>query len=282
MIFSSNKSAFYRYLQILECPFVDEIYEESVDTIIFQELLITWLEDRKIREKDIGERDFLKLSTYQGDVNQWSQGINVYGQLLGCPYSFIANDESEIKKGTTYQLQTSLPSCNRQFILWLLSLAVSYEYEDQLSNEEPTNAAAIVKDNEEMEVIEEEMSADYASLFSRCEELGKLLKINQNKEEGIIGKNFGYVNFLVLSLFLLSSSSFVPLLSLLIFLSVFLCLPVSSCVFLCLPVSSCVFLCLPVNRVCSKNCPENKVFFAGKERRDEQHLKTTRNTFFFR
>jgi hypothetical protein len=156
-------SYFQRYLQVLECPFSEEITDENIQQVNFQELLILWLEDRKIREYEIEQRKVLKLSHFGNNVNQWAPHIQEYGIVLGSPYHFVPQEGETI------------PETNREFLFWLISRAVSLDYED-----------ATAEDENEMEVAEFQ-NLDYQNLSQKCEQLGNIIGFPRGKEEPLLG-----------------------------------------------------------------------------------------------
>ena len=82
-------------------------YAHEVDAKNKEQLMqcVCWLEDRKIRELEISERDGLR------DLNQFSAAYTSYLERLGCPFVYDATDPSDT-------------------LTWLASHAVSIEYED--------------------------------------------------------------------------------------------------------------------------------------------------------
>mmetsp|Transcript_494 Transcript_494/g.1159 ORF Transcript_494/g.1159 Transcript_494/m.1159 type:complete len:248 (+) Transcript_494:73-816(+) len=114
--------------------------------------LVIWLEDRKIRELEISERESLR-NYKQGE---WNDEMAKYLERLGCSLKWLGiNGESTV-------------AC----LNWLVSTAVSLEYEDRAS------------ECVDMEVNCVEMETDS---FSKCaeeiNELGDLIGLQRNLDE---------------------------------------------------------------------------------------------------
>ena len=95
-------AAFRKSLRALDCSFADEFDSNSRTACI---LLVRWLEDRKVRELDIPERHLLD------DSPEWEGNFQKYLEILG--YPLAATDTISEK------------------IYWLITHAVSLEYEDK-------------------------------------------------------------------------------------------------------------------------------------------------------
>ena len=159
---------FHRYLAILDYPFIQEINDESIHLVNTQELLLLWLEDRKIREYEIEERSQLKLATHNGDLIKWSSCINSYGSIIGCPY--IWNPQ-----------QTKIiPDSNRQFLFWLVSRGIALDYED---NQAMEDSSMEVDDSLHINTNE-----NFNTIAKKCEDLGRKLNVERRKQETLVGK----------------------------------------------------------------------------------------------
>jgi hypothetical protein len=155
-----------RYLKVLECPLEVELTDESIHKVDFQELLILWLEDRKIREYEIEQRKEIKLGTYSKDNRKWAGYIDQFLRSLGCPFRWVYQDTDKI------------PESNQQGLFWLISRAIALDYEDALENEEHAENA--------MEVAEFQPS-NYDVLVQKCEELGRMLELQRKPDEPLVG-----------------------------------------------------------------------------------------------
>jgi RLL motif-containing protein 1 len=91
-------------LSSLECPFIESLKFNLKSNII---RLVCWLEDLKIRELDIDDRKCLRKND-----ELWDNEFNIYLTKLGCPFTFNWPEESN--------------DC----IFWLISLAISKQYDD--------------------------------------------------------------------------------------------------------------------------------------------------------
>jgi len=75
--------------------------------------LVRWLEDRKIRDLEIDERERML-----GDNSSWDINFNLYLQRLGCPFTWISMKHSPLDS-----------------LYWLTAFAVSLDYEDEIGDE---------------------------------------------------------------------------------------------------------------------------------------------------
>lgn len=95
-------ASFRRMLSCMEYPFSSTVdMTNRVDCIH----LVTWLEDRKIRKLEMQEREMLRH-----DSDNWDLSFSNYLNTLECPFLW--------------------PSDLIDCIVWLISYAVSAEYED--------------------------------------------------------------------------------------------------------------------------------------------------------
>lgn len=105
----ANWESFSRMLVALKCPFYKEFDFTNRQHLV---VLISWLEDRKIRECHITARNSLRT-----DSNLWDSAFNAYLKKLDCPFSW--------------------PDSQQNCLYWVLSFAVSCDYEDELDNSMP-------------------------------------------------------------------------------------------------------------------------------------------------
>lgn len=163
-------SAIKRYLEALECPFLNDI--ENLHSLSNQELIINWLEDRKIREYEIEKR--LKLK-FGDSISAWNQNISDYLALLNCPIAWTA------------QVGDTIPPTNQQALIWLLSKAISLDYEDSLDQMD-------TEDNEEE--LESGVTIADSTLANKINELGSVLKLSRKTNESSSGNTLTFVLYL--------------------------------------------------------------------------------------
>lgn len=107
-----------RLLTRLQCPVANLV--SRLDDLDAQVGILTWLEDRKIRELDIDERAGIK--DYNSDT--WSESVSTYFESFDCPYQWTLQAAGE-----------AIPSSNKQCLQWLVQYAVQLDAEDQLEAE---------------------------------------------------------------------------------------------------------------------------------------------------
>lgn len=188
---SFDMSIFHRYLQALQCPIIDQINDQSIHQPSTQELLLLWLEDRKIREFEIEDRVPLRLSKHNGDLQTWSSHINKYGEAIGCPYEWVVQGSNS----------KYIPDANKQFLFWLASRAIALDYEDTVETDEVTscNNHDINSGEEVMEIDEDLKDENYQRIVQKCEKLGDLVGIQRKQGEPIVGIiYFSFNSFLLL------------------------------------------------------------------------------------
>jgi len=112
-----------------------------------------WLEDRKIRELDISERDVLRI-----DSPEYDSEISSYLNRVGCP---IIYDPHHLEDAFT----------------WLLSHAIAVEYEDC--------AEACNNLENSMDAGEDGFDTDIDDLGRAVENLGVMLKLQRKLDEDI-------------------------------------------------------------------------------------------------
>ncbi len=151
-------------LQSLQYDFWKEVCFASKGDLI---LLVTWLEDRKIRELDIEWRKPLRV-----DGPEWDTAFQNYLEKLGCPYKWKNLSEDESKDA----------------ISWLIAYAVSAEYEDiaeecvdienkagLLHEREPANDMAIAEADDSVE--------EDGALQAEVDKLGEMLLLMRGEDE---------------------------------------------------------------------------------------------------
>lgn len=100
-------------LEVLECPFTQTLSDPGKMPIKEQVLIISWLEDRVIREMEIAARDTIRPTNPQAPRN-----IDGYLKSIGCPFAWYADS----------------PARNLDALYWALSQGVSLKYEDEASS----------------------------------------------------------------------------------------------------------------------------------------------------
>ena len=98
-------------LQSLQYPYAADVNFCSRGDVV---ILVSWLEDRKIRELEIEERETLRK-----DSETWDKTFNSYLSRLGCPFEWV---------GMTTATSTNMEVVD--CISWLVAHSVSTEYED--------------------------------------------------------------------------------------------------------------------------------------------------------
>lgn len=91
-------------------------YDNVLQNLHFEENLIEliiWLENRKIRELEVNERDFFQNFKNKHVDTNWIIQFQLYLDRLNCPFEW---DKSNVE--------------NIDCAFWLLSYAASLEYED--------------------------------------------------------------------------------------------------------------------------------------------------------
>ena len=120
---------------------------------------VCWLEDRKIRELEIAERDGLR------DPIKFNAAYTSYLERLGCPFTYNASDPSNS-------------------LTWLISHAVSIEYED--SSEACKDAEESVGGGDAMVVDEradENARLHQQQLDLEVNKLGGMLQVERLVDE---------------------------------------------------------------------------------------------------
>ncbi len=97
-------------LSFLECPLSLDIPDKN---LAWQQSIICWLEDRKIRALDIEERIPLKELS-----SSWNAAVKSYLDGLLCPFAWISQNGN------------SIPPSNMDCLVWLTNEAISLEFED--------------------------------------------------------------------------------------------------------------------------------------------------------
>lgn len=135
-------------LSALEYP-----HWEGIDLRNKSELvqLVSWLEDRKIRELEIGERAALRTPN-----ECWDISMAGYLETLNCPYVWRSSEEIDC-------------------IAWLVSHAIALEYEDIADTYQD-----IEVETDQIDAID---SGDQSELGIKIDELGSLLEMRRTDGE---------------------------------------------------------------------------------------------------
>lgn len=164
-----------RLLTCLQYPFAADINFTSRGDII---ILVCWLEDRKIRELEIDEREVLRK-----DSDQWDAAFGAYLMKLGCPFTWSAVTDSD---------------CSNDCISWLIANATSAEYEDasdaclemeEFSSAEASDVFSLQRsiacgnnNKAEMDVVENSDNSS-SSLTNAIDELGMMLNLARTDDD---------------------------------------------------------------------------------------------------
>lgn len=157
-----------RLLTSLNCPFISQIVYVDNDTRVARDhvqTLVVWLEDRIIRELDVEERVPLRQPANQ---NEWDVSFNGYLKTLGCPFEWpLSNSKSD-----------SVAESEATSLHWLLSFAVSLEYEENASN-----SYIIQAEDDSPEVIMTETEAETdVTLTQSVDRLASLVGLSRETE----------------------------------------------------------------------------------------------------
>lgn len=142
-------------LTALECPLVNINYNNINDIIS----IIKWLEDCKIRHLDINERYI--LNNNDNDINKYINNLVIYLKDIKCPYDILYNNDNN--------------TINMKCVLWLVSHAVSLEYEEQ--SDIYCNSDDIIDNNNAMDI---DNSSNIAYEINR---LGSLVLLQRDNNE---------------------------------------------------------------------------------------------------
>jgi len=142
-------------LKCLHCPFTDEIDFNARKHII---TLVGWLEDTKIRQLHVNDRDNLRT-----DSGEWNNNYKNYLIQLECPIEY--NNDNVLE-------------CTA----WLISNAIAVEYEDIC--EDNSNLGNHVLENlNNQECLMHVSSHNDELLVTEINNLGNLVKIIRNNSE---------------------------------------------------------------------------------------------------
>ena len=135
-------------LSALEYP-----HWEGIDLRNKSELvqLVSWLEDRKIRELEIAERVALRTAN-----DCWDISMSSYLETLNCPYVWSSSEEMDC-------------------IAWVVSHAIALEYEDIADTYQDTDG--------ELNVVDERAAEELGELGIKIDELGCLLEMRRMQGE---------------------------------------------------------------------------------------------------
>ncbi len=116
----SQVSQLQRILDVLECPFSAET-SNRINDVLFQVKLISWFEDRKIRQLDIGQRSMLKFDNGVTMTEEtWANTMNEYLRTIGCPIVWkVRSPES-----------SSISLGNLEALIWMARHSVSLDCND--------------------------------------------------------------------------------------------------------------------------------------------------------
>jgi hypothetical protein len=162
-----------RLLNCLQYPLAAEInFTSKADVLI----LVCWLEDRKIREMEIEEREVLRK-----DGEHWDGAFTEYLQKLGCPFRWTALGDAET---------------SADCLAWFIAHSVSAEYEDAAEScvniEDDavfvgTNNSGNVMDIDDISVnVSGEAGSEDPALRQAIDEMGTLLALARSQDEGSI------------------------------------------------------------------------------------------------
>lgn len=135
-----------KLLLSLNYPFIKANIDLSDKTTVIS--LVTWLEDRKIRELEIVDRDNLRV-----DDSNWDSNFISYLATLNCPFQW--------------------PNDNIDCLFWLISYSISLDYDDNITNK--------------MLTIEETTQSEASQVINiqKIEQLGNILNLNRDQNETI-------------------------------------------------------------------------------------------------
>ena len=148
-----------RLLDCLECPYAKSVNFSSRGDVL---LLVTWLEDRKVRELEIEEREKLRR-----DHAGWDGVFDLYLKKLGCPFQW-----SPLTSNSSYV------DC----LVWLISHAIASEYEDL--SEDCAHQEDLARGDEIMELdssLAATPSTDQSSAYlgDEVDKLGSLVALKR-------------------------------------------------------------------------------------------------------
>lgn len=154
-----------RLFEKLACPILH--LAEDIDNPISQAGLIGWLEDRKIREYDIEQRNALKMVS-----PDWPAAVSTYLVALNCPVvSWQPQNDGKI------------PANNRRALQWLASYALSLDFADNVEIQNEHNG----KNNENNAMDDDEPAVSVSTDLQALLQLGEPLGLQLNPGESIAG-----------------------------------------------------------------------------------------------
>jgi RNA transcription, translation and transport factor protein len=140
-----------RSLTCLEYPKVETF---DIDRKSDFTQLVSWLEDRKIRELEIDERDGLRSN----DEGIFDSAFSGYVSSLGCPFQYSAESKIEV-------------------LYWLISYAIDAEYEDS------EEALSKIEQNTTYITSGDDIHSNNVLLGEAIDNLGKLMYLDRLPEE---------------------------------------------------------------------------------------------------
>ena len=148
-----------RLLECLDCPYAKTVNFTSRGDVI---LLVTWLEDRKIRELEIEERELLRK-----EHSGWDAAFEKYLSKLGCPFAWSPAAGS-----------SAFTDC----LAWLVSHAITTEYEDL--SDECVNLEDQQQNDDEMDLeAAAPVTASAVQLREEVDNLGKMVALIRKTDE---------------------------------------------------------------------------------------------------
>lgn len=152
----TSQTGFRRTLSCIEYPFAEEVELSDRKNIIH---LVTWLEDLKIRDLELSERELLRQ-----DSNIWNTTFSNYLDALECPYEW--------------------PLDSNDCLIWLISYAVSAQYSD--CSDSWSEVIQIENDSSNTMIIQDatEMNEQLSNINSSdVDSIGSLLGLARNGTE---------------------------------------------------------------------------------------------------
>jgi RLL motif containing protein 1 len=160
-----------RQLKCVGYPFANDVNFSSKEDLI---ILVSWLEDRKIREMEIEQREVLRK-----DGEKWDSAFNEYLTSLGCPFEWVSASKD----------------IAHDCISWLISAAVSAEFEDasedcvdmeDLGDDSTATVFTNMNTSMEVEANNTTTSETESALAPAINKLGEMLLLTRNNDENDI------------------------------------------------------------------------------------------------
>jgi len=152
-----------QFLEALEYPSAKTFQFSSRNELV---TLVEWLEDRKIRALEIGERNSLRHND-----EHWSASFGKYLQTLECPFAW--------------------PEGAADCVSWLVSHAINLEYEDIadiVTEEDGVDVSANMAQNGEASMMQDDDDNDMVEGISlEIDSLGTTVGLVRGKVESDAG-----------------------------------------------------------------------------------------------